>query len=106
MRFVPTAASVTSPASLSTFRCWDTAGLDTGNSSASCPTAIGSRARHSKIARLVGSPSAPSAAAPLVSTYRKLRLTEGKVKAGGLEHARAARPRRSDVAGDLAECGC
>src|SRR5579871_304549 len=79
MRLVPRAASVTSPASLSTLRCWDTAGLDTGNSSASCPTAIGSRARHSKIARLVGSPSAASAAAPLVSTYRKLQLTKRTV---------------------------
>jgi len=60
---------------LSTLRCCDTAGLVTGSSSAISPTAIGSLARHSKIARLVGSPRAPSAATPLVSTNRKLALT-------------------------------
>ena len=50
--------SITSPASLSTLRCCETAGRLTGSSPASSPTARGRSARRSKIARRVGSPRA------------------------------------------------
>src|SRR5215469_4024669 len=95
MRRVPSAWSVTRPASLSTFRCWDTAGLVTGSSAASCPTAIGCRDRRSKIARLVGSPSALSAPTPLVFTNRKSELTNSGMST----------PNQSGEARGLAEHG-
>ena len=60
MRRLPARRSITSPASFSTFRCWETAGRLTGSSAASSPTARGRSARRSKIARRVGSPSAVS----------------------------------------------
>jgi hypothetical protein len=46
------------PASLSTLRCCETAGRLIGSSAASAPTARGRSAWRSKIARLLGSPSA------------------------------------------------
>src|SRR3954468_8419241 len=77
MRRLPSARSVTRPASLSTLRCWDTAGRLTGSSRASSPTARGRSARRSKISRRVGSPSAESAwvVVSLVIAYRKRDLT-------------------------------
>src|SRR5918996_2087084 len=75
MRRAPSGRSITSPASLSTLRCCDTAGRLTGSSRASSPTALGRSARRSKIARLVGSPSAVSPPAWLVITYGKSKLT-------------------------------
>src|SRR6476620_561746 len=76
MRRVPLALSVTRPASLSTFRCWETAGRLTGNASASSPTARGRSARHSKMARRVGSPRAVSpSVVRFVTTNGKLPLT-------------------------------
>src|SRR5215469_8646905 len=106
MRRVPSAWSVTRPASLSTFRCCDTAGLVTGSSAASCPTAIGCRDRHSKIARLVGSPSALSAPTPLVFTNRKSELTNSRLSIP--DHWPSARESEVVIGGDargLAEHG-
>jgi len=77
---VPAAWSVTSPADLRIFRCWETAGRLTGSSRASSPTALGDRASRSKIARRVGSASAVRAAAWLVMAYGKLSLTNVTVK--------------------------
>ena len=57
---VPTVVELTSPASLSTFRCCDTAGRLTGRRAASDPTDDGSRTRFSKIERRVGSANADS----------------------------------------------
>ena len=67
MRRVPTARSVTSPASLSTFRCCETAGRLIGSSRASSPTAHGPSARRSRIARLVRSANASPFVSRLVS---------------------------------------
>ena len=50
--------AATTPRSLNTFRCWDTAERVTGRPVASSPTDIGRRHRRSKIARRVGSPKA------------------------------------------------
>src|SRR4051812_19180429 len=73
MRRLPAGRSTTSPASLSTLRCCETAGRLTGSSRASSPTAVGDSARRSKIVRLVGS---ASAASWLAATYRKAMLTQ------------------------------
>ena len=69
MRRVPRAWSRTSLASLSTFRCCDTAGRLTGRPFASSPTAIGRWASRSQIARRIGSAKAEKAKA-LAMTYR------------------------------------
>src|SRR6185312_10100906 len=74
MRRVPWEISMTRPASLSTFRCCETAGRLTGRPCARSPTADGPRARCSNTSRRVGSASAAKAFA-LVMPYRKLRLT-------------------------------
>src|SRR6478672_6875983 len=75
MRRLPTCRSVTSPACLSTFRCWETAGRLTGSSPAIAPTEAGPSPSRSKTARRVGSPSAVMGSA-LASTYGKATLTD------------------------------
>src|SRR3954464_32246 len=75
MRRLPTCRSVTSPACLSTLRCWETAGRLTGSSPAIAPTEAGPSPRRSKTARRVGSPSAVMGSA-LASTYGKPTLTD------------------------------
>src|SRR3954471_17728351 len=80
MRRVPAGRSVTRPAPFKTFRCCDTAGRLTGNSRAISPTARGRAPTSSKIARLVGSPSAVNASAWLAITNGKLQVTDARVK--------------------------
>src|SRR5918995_3773485 len=75
MRRAPAGRSITSPASLSTLRCCETAGRLTGSSRASSPTAVGRSASRSKIARRVGSLSALSPRIRLAITYGKFMLT-------------------------------
>src|SRR3569833_1367751 len=76
MRRVPCGVSVTRPASLSTLRCCDTAGRETGSPAAISPTAAGDRPTRSNTARRVGSASAVSAVAiRLAMTYGKSMLT-------------------------------
>lgn len=76
MRRLPTGWSTTSPASLSTLRCCDTAGRLTGRPLASSPTADGRSVRRSKSVRLVRSPRADHAASWSVVTHRKIMLTD------------------------------
>src|SRR5919198_874590 len=88
MRCLPDCRSTTSPASFSTLRCCDTAGRLTGSVAASSPTASGPSTRRSKIARLVGSPSAvhpvidlcnavPMAYAVPVAVFDVAKIAEG-----------------------------
>src|SRR6185312_6203655 len=62
-RRVPAAVSRTSPAALSTARCWDTAGRDTVTPRASSPTARGPDRSRSNSSRRVGSARAARAVA-------------------------------------------
>src|SRR5688572_15047747 len=103
MRRAPAGRSITSPASFSTFRCCETAGRLTGSSRASSPTAHGRSARRSKIARLVGSPSAVSPFVWLVIAYGKYKLTRSPVKfAAVLDSAETGRLVRAPPPADSA----
>src|SRR5689334_11443388 len=81
MRRLPARRSITRPASLRILRCCETAGRLTGSSRASSPTGRPPSARRSKMARLVGSPSAVNPAVRSAVTYGKLLLTDQDVKA-------------------------
>src|SRR6188472_2220534 len=92
MRRAPSARSLTRPASLRTFRCWETAGRVTGRPRANAATGCGPRRKRSKIARRVGSARAAMASVAverraLAMAYRKQRLTQCQAMLGGL-HAR------------------
>src|SRR6478672_7316864 len=104
MRRLPTCRSVTSPACLSTFRCWETAGRLTGSSPAIAPTEAGPSPRRSKTARRVGSPSAVIGSA-LASTYGKATLTDARRQGRGRLVLVAAGPDREHRVLGIAEHG-
>src|SRR3989442_662224 len=86
MFLVPSLRTIRRPASLSTLRCWETAGRETGSASASSPTARGRRERRSKISRRVGSESAAKQADVLAIAYGKYILTITPKGKGGREN--------------------
>src|ERR1039457_3571111 len=94
MRRSPTDWSTTSPASLSTLRCCETAGRLTGRPLASSPTAYGRLASRSKIVCLVRSPRADHAASWSVVTHRKVMLTGLACQPGRTTTFRTRRARR------------
>src|ERR1700722_3614913 len=99
---------MTSPASLSTLRCCETAGRLTGSPLARSPTADGRLVRRSKIVRLVRSPRADHPASWLVATHSKLLLTKTRRQQSNLsatgprDEPLAVEQRRYEpVAGDV-----
>src|ERR1700727_169424 len=64
-RFVPSTRRTISPASSSTFRCWEIAGCVISNGSANSLTVASPLARRERIARRVGAAKAEKAASRL-----------------------------------------
>src|SRR5438067_7594477 len=86
MRRVPSLRSSTKPASLSTFKCCDTAGRLTGSPRAISPTGLGPLRSRSSTARRVGSWSAVKTRGALVIAYRKHILTDiASLNSAGLQ---------------------